>query len=485
MTTKQQENILKNLNDYFNLSQFREGQEEAINGILDKKDTLLVMPTGSGKSLCYQLPALCLNGLTIVISPLISLMQDQVDALIKKGIKATHINSSLSPEELQIRLNDIINYKYKLIYLSPERFNNKEFNNIFKDLNISLLVIDEAHCISQWGHDFRPCYRMVEKTIKNLKITPIIVACTATATLKVQEDIIKSLDIADCNKIIKGFKRDNLKFKFKKSSTKVSIILKYINEYKTGIIYCSTKKDVETIYKELKNYRISCNKYHAGMTTKSREKIQKEFMNKEINVIVATCAFGMGIDRSDIRFVIHYKLPGTIEAYYQEAGRAGRDGEMAVCLLLYKDGDEGIQEYFIENQNPYFYDIERVYSYLKTNSHSPKILPRDIEDSVYLDNRQHLSYILTILKREDIIVRYPIVGERAKGIKLLKSGNLEEFISEKELKAKKLHQENNLEYLLDYTDTKLCRQKTICAYFGEDIKDCGICDNCSEKEEKK
>ncbi|MHB8156553.1 MAG: DNA helicase RecQ [Desulfocucumaceae bacterium] len=341
------------LNKYFGYSSFKPGQENLIKSILDSKDTVGIMPTGGGKSLCYQIPALLLPGVTLVISPLISLMKDQVDSLNEIGIPSTYINSSLKWSELEQRLYLASRGQFKLVYIAPERLESEKFLSIIKDIPVSILAIDEAHCVSQWGHDFRPSYLSIASLSESLPSRPVIAAFTATATEQVKQDIISLLGLKSPNLYFTGFNRDNLFFLVIRGADKQDFIIDYLNTHKnqSGIIYAATRKEVDRLHQMLCQKGLRAGKYHAGLSDSERSQTQEAFSYDNIQVMVATNAFGMGIDKSNIRFVIHLNMPKNIESYFQETGRAGRDGEPADCILLYGASDIHIQKFLIE-QSP-------------------------------------------------------------------------------------------------------------------------------------
>jgi len=338
------------LASYFGYSSFRRGQDETIKNVLDGKDTVCIMPTGGGKSICYQIPALVFEGTTLVISPLISLMKDQVDTLVQNGISATYINSSISIAEANQRIQLAKQGHYKLLYVAPERLDSMEFVDQLIDMKIPMIAIDEAHCISQWGHDFRPSYLHIHRILDYLPEKPLVLALTATATPQVRDDICNTLEINQENTIMTTFERENLSFSVIKGQDRNAYLADYIrqNQKESGIIYAATRKVVDQLYEDLMKAGVSVSKYHAGMSDIDRNEQQELFLRDEVSVMVATSAFGMGIDKSNIRYVIHYQLPKNMESYYQEAGRAGRDGLDSTCILLYSSQDVQVQRFLID-----------------------------------------------------------------------------------------------------------------------------------------
>ena len=348
-------NINQTLKQYFGYDSLRTGQEELINGILAGHDVLGIMPTGAGKSLCYQLPALMLKGITLVISPLISLMSDQVKALNQAGVHAAYINSSLTENQIRMAISYASQGRYKIIYVAPERLNTPRFLDFACNADISMLTVDEAHCISQWGQDFRPSYLEIAGFLTRLSRRPIVSAFTATATERVKNDIVASLGLNNPVTMVTGFDRPNLFFRVvtrKGGSQKDNSIINYVKKHEdeSGIIYCATKKNVDKLYTLLNEQGISAGRYHAGLSNDERKQNQEDFTYDRIRVMVATNAFGMGIDKSNVRYVLHYNMPQSLEYYYQEAGRAGRDGEEAECVLFFSKQDIMINKFLLQNK---------------------------------------------------------------------------------------------------------------------------------------
>jgi ATP-dependent DNA helicase RecQ len=397
------------LHRYFGFTEFREGQSEVIKSVLAGHDSVVVMPTGGGKSLCYQLPAMVLDGVTLVVSPLIALMKDQVDQLVARGLPTTFINSSLAYAETNRRLSEIRRGLYKLVYVAPERFRSPRFMESIQGLRVKLMAVDEAHCISHWGHDFRPDYLRLKEAAERLSRPPIV-ALTATATIHVRGDISNQLGLRQPGVFVAGFDRPNLRLRVLHLTTEKEKLETLKQTLRTGtgsgIIYAATRKSVEQITAKLKMAGLRVEGYHAGMTEAERTRAQNDFMRGKVRAIIATNAFGMGIDKADIRFVIHYHLPGSIEAYYQEIGRGGRDGEPADCILLFNYADTRTHQFFIEGNHPAPELINRIYHQLFTfGVKNLEVAPREIAELLDLKNEMAVRTALSILEKAGHIDR--------------------------------------------------------------------------------
>ncbi len=348
VVTKQQ--ALRMLETYFGYTSFRPAQEAPIASLLRNEDVIGIMPTGAGKSICFQIPALCKAGLTIVFSPLISLMKDQVDGLLVQNIPAALINSTLTQAEFNKTMYEVRSGKIKLLYIAPERLSSNFFCNVLRALPIAQVIVDEAHCISEWGHEFRPSYRLIGEWLDSLPKRPIVGAFTATATKYVENDIKKLLGLDKANVYVTGFDRPNLSFSVIRTPKRMDYVVHYVRQHanENGIIYCATRKDVDRVYENLTRAGIKAGHYHGGLNDEVRREMQNAYADDKLQVMVATNAFGMGIDKSNVRYVLHYQMPRNMESYYQEAGRAGRDGAPAECILLYSGQDVQVHKYLIE-----------------------------------------------------------------------------------------------------------------------------------------
>src|SRR5687768_12378369 len=476
------------LRQHFGFDDFREGQREVVGSILEGKDAVVVMPTGSGKSLCYQLPAMILDGVTLVVSPLIALMKDQVDALQARGLPATFINSSLSEPEQRSRIDSLRRRAHKLVYIAPERFRSPRFASAVQSIPVSLVAVDEAHCISMWGHDFRPDYLRLKHVIRSLGRVQTV-ALTATATPYVRSDIIQQLGLSQPQTFVSGFDRPNLSIEVvhtEKEKEKISRIRHLAQKSGgSGIVYASTRKAVEQVGRELKNAGLTLSMYHAGMSDGVRIKSQDDFMNGRTQIIVATNAFGMGIDKPDIRFVAHYQIPGSIEAYYQEIGRAGRYGLPSTCMLLFNYADKNTHDFFIEGSYPDISTVKNVYgALLKTGLKKIELTTAQIGKLAGEKNEMSVQSALYLLERAGHISREAAVARGARtprAIVILDNATLRvdgrQIIGRADLEKRKLRELINLCY------TDYCYRAHILNYFGDrnHERQCGTCGNCRPK----
>lgn len=480
------------LRQRFGFSGFHPGQRDPIEAVLCGGDAVVVMPTGSGKSVCYQLPALLLDGITLVVSPLISLMKDQVDGLVARGLPATSLNSSLGAEEAAARIAALRQGQTRLVYVAPERFRNARFRELLESLKIALVAIDEAHCISQWGHDFRPDYLRLGQLVAELPQARIM-ALTATATPEVREDIVRQLGLGTCGRktpavFVRGFRRDNLRLVVSRPSThdhKLERIETILRDFPTGIVYCSTRKQVERVGAMLARSKRPPLVYHAGLPDEQRSRAQERFMNGEVPVVVATNAFGMGVDRADLRCVIHWDVPGSIEAYYQEVGRAGRDGELAHCELLYNYADVRTQEFFLDGSNPDPATVlsvwDEVRSLLAQGAQTCSLDDWGAQIRA-TDNKISVHTCMGLYERCGLIDRTIAPGTRCYTTTLAKGADparLKAMLPG--LEEKRLRDLRKLDKMLSYANARRCRHRFILDYFGErqdSNAPCGHCDFC-------
>lgn len=489
------ERLHEELHRHFGHAAFREGQAEAVKTVLNGRDVVLVMPTGSGKSLCYQLTALLMPGVTVVISPLIALMKDQVDALERKGIPATFLNSSVDGSEMAYRLDGLRQGRYKMVYVAPERFRNKRFADALATVTVSLFTIDEAHCISQWGHDFRPDYMNLKYVLERLGPVRVL-AVTATATPDVRDDIIKQLGLGEPPRegpvvSVTGFARPNLYLAVTRCPThrhKFERLVQIVEAYRCGIVYCSTRKMVERVASLLQGDGFAPITYHGAMADGERTAAQERFMEEAAPVVVATNAFGMGVDRGDLRFVAHWDIPGSLESYYQEVGRAGRDGASAWCELLFNYADVATQRFFLDGANPSFADILAVWQAVRQACEGQEVTcsAEAWAKLAKVKNDMEVRTILGLIERARLIEREVMSGSRAYTTRLLPDPdpNLAEL---KKLASglgdKRERDERKLETLLHFVDQAGCRQAFMLSYFGEVSHGhaCGNCDRCRRK----
>jgi ATP-dependent DNA helicase RecQ len=472
------------LRTHFGYERFQPGQEEVIKRVLDGKDTLAILATGAGKSLCYQLPALMLPGTTVVVSPLIALMKDQIDMLAEAGISSTiALNSTLSDEEEISYLERVARGNLKLIYVTPERLEDESFVEVLKRLHVPLFVVDEAHCISQWGHDFRPAYLNLGRVIAALG-KPTVLALTATATPAVREDIVTQLGIPHTKPIVRGFDRPNLVYEVARTATEADKLRVLKSKFSgplagaLGIIYTATIKNTYAVAEYCRTeLGIEADVYHSKLQKAERERVHDRFMNEDVKIVIATNAFGLGIDKPNIRFVIHYDLPGSVEAYTQEAGRAGRDGIESTCLLLYRQSDTRVQNYFLTGKYPDVEEVQKVFGTLQYfESQDNGVSLSDLRKISQLPLTK-LKVILALLKKGGFIANVtkstyglaPLL-KQSKGLAL----NLASY------ETKRSYDQSKLQMILQYCETRSCRRKFILNYFGEDYdqQNCGACDNC-------
>lgn len=483
---------ISSLQKHFGFDDFREGQRDVIGSILEGKDAVVVMPTGSGKSLCYQLPAMILDGVTLVVSPLIALMKDQVDALQARGLPATFINSSIPEAEQHARIESLRRRELKLVYIAPERFRSSRFNAALQSIPISLVAVDEAHCISTWGHDFRPDYLRLRNVIKSLGKVQTL-ALTATATPYVRSDIVQQLGLNDPQTFVSGFDRPNLSIEVihtQKQREKMAHIRRLAHAHNgSGIIYASTRKAVEQVGTKLRALDLGVSTYHAGMSDSVRIKEQDNFMSGRTQMIVATNAFGMGIDKPDIRFVVHYQMPGSIEAYYQEIGRAGRDGLPSTCVLLFNYADKNTHDFFIEGSYPDINVVKQVYHALaSTELKRIELSTTEIARRAGESNEMGVQSALYLLERAGHIQRTAPAANRlgrgsqqGRSILMLDNTPAAQLrVDPRDVSRRGELERRKLREIIDFCYTDYCYRAHILRYFGDrqQKRECGTCGNC-------
>ena len=478
------------LAQHFGHAAFREGQAAAIQAVVGGSDVVLVMPTGSGKSLCYQLAALLLPGTTLVISPLIALMKDQVDALERRGIAATFLNSSLDAGEMTHRLAGVRAGRYKLVYIAPERFRNRRFVDALAEAQVGLVAVDEAHCISQWGHDFRPDYLALGQVVARIAGARIL-AVTATATPEVRVDIVKQLGLGIAPRQppvvhVHGFERPNLYLsvtRTAKHTHKLTQLLRVIGAYRTGIVYCATRKMVERVHGMLREEGLAPLLYHGALSDDERTRSQNAFLSEAAPVIVATNAFGMGVDRKDLRFVVHWDIPGSVEAYYQEVGRAGRDGQPAWCELLFNYVDIRTQQFFLDGANPEPRNVLAVWEVVRRACAQGPVRQTGEAwaEAAEVKNEMVVRTALAMLERAGLITREVESGQRATTTQLVAGADPAALRTQfTNLTAKRERDQRKLDAILRFVDHGGCRHGYILAYFGERDAQvrCRACDHC-------